>query len=126
MQQLDHYRAFRAIGYRAAESLCAARTLTAWEHAVYENRVRIRTEPETEDYFGVYGEPDTAREREQICASLSTHGCHCVITEYWAGAEWEIADSIGFCIYPDPLDPLENAYVPDMIQSALDHWSDAR
>lgn len=33
---------------------------------------------------------------------------------------WQHADSIGMCVYADPFDPFENAYVNDLMRNALD------
>ena len=38
-----------------------------------------------------------------------------------SGDKWEVVDSIGMCVYANPLDPFENCYVPDLMASALKH-----
>lgn len=105
---------------RAACALDHARILAAWREAEDAGHVRLRSEPEHECYFDVYGEPDDERERERISDLIDRLGCYWVVAEYLTeDDEWEQADSIGMCIYKDPECPFENCYVPGLMQSAL-------
>ena len=82
--------------------------------------VRLRAFPETESYFDVYGEPDSARERQEIIDQIDLHGCWLVESEFYADGQWHHADSVGMCVYARPLDPTENWYVEDLMKSAID------
>ncbi len=76
-------------------------------------------------YFDVFGKPDDEREYKQMCETLDRLGCYCVITEYFDGCpvcergSWEMADSLGMCVYENPLSPYENCYVIQMMQEAI-------
>jgi hypothetical protein len=95
-------------------------------------KVRLRAEPEQESYFDVYGEPEgytgihgkrvSAEDaHKELAEILDRDGAWVVIAEYRIGDdEWEHADSVGMCSYADPLDPVQNCYVADLMQSALD------
>lgn len=102
-----------------------------WNIAERAGLVRLRAEPEHENYFDVYGKPEgyedvngkqvlPEQERAQIQRSIELYGNYCVISEYFDEEEWQHADSIGFCVgYKNPLSPEENCYVPDLMRSAL-------
>jgi hypothetical protein len=61
------YRRFKETGGyctppgRAACALDKARTLAKWREAEADGRVRLRAEPERENYFDVYGKSDDER-----------------------------------------------------------------
>ena len=82
--------------------------------------VRLRAFPETESYFDVYGEPDSAQERQEIIDTIDLHGCWLIESEFYADGAWHHADSIGMCVYNRPLDPTENCYVEDLMKSAIE------
>ena len=82
--------------------------------------IRLRALPEIESYFDVYGEPDSAQERQEIIDTIDQHGCWFVISEYFADGAWHHADSIGMCVYARPLDPTENWYIEDLMRAAVD------
>ncbi len=116
---------------RAACALDSARTLANWREAEGAGLVRLRSEPEEENYFDVYGEPEayegangrrvTAEmAKAQIVETLENWGCFCVISEVFEDGEWVHADSIGFCVYEDPLDPFDNSYVVDLMAKAME------
>jgi len=83
--------------------------------------VRLRAEPEQESYFDVFGEPDSAEERQEIVDSINLHGCWWVVSEFRGDdGRWHRADSIGMCAgYQNVLDPEENDYVCDLMASAV-------
>jgi hypothetical protein len=82
--------------------------------------VRLRALPETESYFDVYGEPDSAQERQQIIDQIERTGCWCVISEFFADGRWHWCDSVGFCTgYENPMNPKENDYVLDLMRLAV-------
>jgi hypothetical protein len=81
--------------------------------------VRLRALPEIESYFDVYGEPDSAQERQEIIDQIDRDGCWFVISEYFTEGQWHHADSVGMCVYARPLDPAENCYVEDLMRSAV-------
>ena len=82
--------------------------------------VRLRAFPETDSWFDVYGEPDSAHERQEIIDQIDRNGCWLVVSEFYADGQWHHADSIGMCVYNRPLDPAENCYVEDLMKSAID------
>lgn len=81
--------------------------------------VRLRALPETESYFGVYGEPDSAQERHEIINQIESNGCWFVISEFYSDGAWHHADSVGMCVHSNPLDPSENCYVEGLMDSAI-------
>lgn len=128
----SQYLALRQAGYGAAESLSAAKTIVEFRAFEADGLVRLRAEDEEENYFSVYGEPEgyvdghgrrvsAKQEREEIIASIERDGLWICISEYFDGDEWQMADSIGMnCGYRNPLDPVANCYVPDLMRAALD------
>jgi hypothetical protein len=82
--------------------------------------VRLRALSETESYFDVYGEPDSAQERQEIIDQIEQNGCWFVVSEFFADGRWHHANSVGMCVYARPLDPAENCYVEDLMKSAID------
>lgn len=109
-----------------------AKTLEAWEPLEDAGLVRLTAEPEEESYFDVFGDPEgytrldgkrvTAVEAKQALeASIERDGCWYVMSEYWNGAEWVNADSIGMCAgYANPMDPFQNCYVVDLMRAAIE------
>lgn len=85
-----------------------------------DDQVRLRALPETESYFDVYGEPDDARERQDIIEQIERTGCWFVVSEFYADGAWHHADSVGMCAgYENPLDPAENWYIEDLMRAAI-------
>jgi hypothetical protein len=125
---------FRNQGFNASQSLRAAKTLARWKD--YENigLVKMEAIEEEENYFDVYGEPEgytdvhgkrhsAEDERKEIERQLNLHGCWIVRAMYRDSFDdaWQSADSVGMCAgYKNPLSPFENAYVTDLMQSAID------
>ena len=137
-QKCRLHKPFTLVGSDAKCSLDAARTLLAWQQAESDGLVRMRCEPEQENYFDVYGKPEpwkhgqtqeqATRETEEM---LERYGVWWTCSEWWDGNEWQMADSCGMHAgYKNPLDPFENCYVIDEMQSALDameaHYADER
>jgi hypothetical protein len=83
-------------------------------------QVRIRAFPETDSYFDVYGEPDSAQERQEMIDLIEQNGCWLVVSEFYSDGAWHHADSVGMCVYARPLDPAENCYVEDLMRAAID------
>ena len=94
----------------------AIETFRAFES---DGLVRLRALPEIESYFNVYGEPDSAQERQEIIDQIDRYGCWLVVSEFYADGSWHYADSVGMCVYSRPLDPAENYYVEDLMRSAV-------
>ena len=128
------YQAARKEGYGAAESLRIAKTQEVFHNLEYQGLVRLRAEPEEENYFDVYGEPtgyegangrrvSAEQERKETYDLINLHGCWCIFSE-WRGSEesdWERADSVGMCAgYKNVLSPIENRYVVDLMRAAID------
>lgn len=129
---LREFLKFRAAGYRSSEAFRAAKTCLTFRRLESAGLVRLRAEMEQECYFSVYGEPEgytdgygkrvsAKQEREDICQKLDRDGLWCVVSEWFDGDEWQVADSVGMCMgYRDPLSPLENCYAPDLMASAVE------
>tara|TARA_R110000868_G_scaffold99544_4_gene273954 strand:+ start:1568 stop:1906 length:339 start_codon:yes stop_codon:yes gene_type:complete len=81
--------------------------------------VRLRAFPETDSWFDVYGEPDSAQERQEIIDQIEQNGCWFVVSEFYADGQWHHTDSVSMCVYSRPLDPAENCYVEDLMRSAV-------
>lgn len=130
------YHQFRAAGYRADESLRSARIVSAfcapgveWDHDSDPDRfsdfapgddlgrVRIIAEPD-EDYDWEDLDNSVPRSVYERCARDGAWG---TVAQVWNGSEWEDVDSVwGNVGYDDPLDPVENCYVVDLMSAALD------
>jgi len=64
-------------------------------------------------------DPDpVARGRESRASEIT--GCWWIVASVATGDKWEHADSIGMCVYEDPLDPFQNCYVVDLMATALE------
>lgn len=129
------FQDFRAAGYRAIDAHRNARIAARFDelNATFSREiVRIRAEDEDESYFDDFGEPEeyvnefgktvsADEHRADIIHQIETYGCLCVISEYLdEDEEWQIAGSIGMCVgYKDACNPLENWYVPDLMQEAI-------
>jgi hypothetical protein len=132
--QDQYYTQFRKAGYLPIQALRASKTLLQWAELEDQDLVRLSAEPEQENYFDVYGEPDgyedgngrhvsAEQERKELEREIELNGCWVVYSEYRATPDdsWERADSIGICTgYRDPLSPFENDYVIDLMQAAVD------
>lgn len=133
------YRQARKAGYPASHALRVAKTVSRFQELKALGLVEMRAEPEDENYFDIYDEPEaytntygkrvTAKEaRKEIEDILERDGC------WWTGAywrlstkdEWELADSCGMHIgYSNVLDWQQNWYVPDEMRSAIDEYDKA-
>ena len=123
---LKHYRKFRTIGRTPKQAMRSARILTKWEALEYRGKVRIQTGHEEENYFDVYGEPDTEQERKYIVEAIEQHGICYVFTEYFSAGEWHQADAIGMCIYSKPCSPFENDYATDLMGECIEQYEKAK
>jgi hypothetical protein len=95
-------------------------TIEAFRASESDGLVRLRAFPETESYFDVFGEPDSAQERQEIIDQIESNGCWLVVSEFYADGQWHHADSVGMCVYARPLDPAENCYVEYLMRAAID------
>ena len=121
-QLLSYYRRFRSIGQKSQTALHSAKTLKEFKSLEFEGKARLRMEPEEENYFSVYGEPDTVEQRKEQEDILDRLGCWWVTSESSCPScgSWEHTDSIGMCAgYSNPLDPFENEYVIDLMAAAV-------
>ena len=105
---------------RAACAIDNARTLIEWEKAESAGLVRLVAEPERDSMADVFGDEIAKREAQ----SVERWGCWVVFSEVNAGSQstgdqWQMCDSIGMCVYQNPLDPFQNCYVIDLMASAL-------
>ena len=130
---------FMRVGFDAADSLKAARTILEFKRAEADGLVRMRAEPEQESYFDVYGDEELRhaernghsiphdQARKELCELLDRYGVWWTVAEWFDGEEWQQAESCGMHAgYKDPLDPFENCYVVQEMQSALDALADHR
>lgn len=128
-QFIQDYARFRAngggiVGQSALWAWKDAHTLQLWRERESDGQVRIVAEPEVENYFDSYGEPDGIKERAELEALLERYGCWWVAAEYFDGSNWICADSVGMCAgYADPTDPFQNCYVTQLMRTALDQLS---
>lgn len=90
----------------------------AWDEAEENGLVRIVVEPEEDNYFDVYGEPDTSEERNDIIEQIDRDGLNHFASQYRKRRidEWETADSIGMVIG----DLASSGYEDDLKRAALD------
>lgn len=105
--------------------------IAEWNQAERAGLVRLRAEPEDENYFDLYGLPTgyhtsegewvTPEEAyEEMARTIELYGCCRVVSQYFDGEKWQCAGSIGMCIgYHKPLSPEENWYVPHLMRQAL-------
>lgn len=122
---------FMLVGRDAECSLRSAKTILAFRQLESDGLVRMRCEPEEESYFDVYGKPELewrnghtlSREEtdKNLEALLELDGVWWTVAEWFDGYEWQQADSCGMHAgYKNPLDPFENCYVIQEMQSAID------
>ena len=121
-QVVSEYRKFRAIGERAEHALRSAKILVAFRNLEEKGKARIVAEPEDDNYFDVFGEPETQKERDEICRIIERDSIWYVKAEKLCCKKcgtFETKDGIGMCIYNDPTSPYENSYVIDLMASCL-------
>lgn len=134
-QLLNVYRKFREhspsmlVGRNAELALRNAKILLKFQELESEGKVQIYSEEENENYFDVFGEPDTEQQRKRIVDSLETYGCYWVASKVrekcdcCGNDEWDTVDSIGMCVgYKDAESPFENPYVIDLMAAAVEHF----
>lgn len=108
----------------AEQALRASKIQDQWSALESQGLVRLLAENEEENYFDCFGTPDSEKERKAIEASIDRYGNYCIVSEYFDGEEWQLADSVGHCAgYKNVLDPRENWYVTDLMESAIDKAS---
>ena len=110
------------VGERASSDLRDAKTIVAFEEKCQEGRVRIRLEPETDHPWDVYGTPESEYEKRAQQDSFERNGVWIAISEYKCPCcgQWTVADSIGMLAgYENPLCPIENGYITDLMDAAL-------
>lgn len=132
------YAEARQAGYSAKHALHTAKTLESWYCLESASAVRLRAEPEEERYIDVYGKPEAFTDGnghfhsaedalKDLYDTLERWGCWYLVAEYSidGGESWEHADSIGMCVYADPLDWRENWYVPDLMANTISEHAKA-
>ena len=128
------YQQFRSAGYQAHVALSSAKSCVEFME-LGNGKVRIIAEPEFENYFDALGEPEgytdihgkhhsAEEERKTIEQSIERNGIYCIVAKYRdeETGKWESADSVGMCIYDNPLSPFENCYVADLMRSAVEAY----
>ena len=130
---MNTYKRSRKNGYAAMEAKLIADTEDRFEQLEQDDLVRIIATPEYENYFSVYGEPEAYQDRngrrvsaeqarKELVEMIDRDGCWYVSSQYRCVecGKWETADGIGMCCgYSNPCDPVENPYVVDLMQSAI-------
>jgi hypothetical protein len=129
------HKPFMLSGRDAECSLSSARTILRFRELESEDLVRMRAEPEEESYLDVYGDDELRhaernghpipydQARKELIEMLDRDGVWWTVAEWRASEddEWEQADSCGMHAgYKDVLDPFQNCYVIDEMQSAID------
>jgi len=122
------YNKFRAaqmggiVGEDAKSCLWRAKTLAAFKSLESRGLARLQMNEEQESYFDVYGEPDTKSDKKRIIESIENLGLYYVYTQTRCNCcgKWETVDSIGMCIYNNPLDPFENDNIISLMDAAID------
>ena len=108
------------VGRCAEMCLRDARTIAQFRDMEWQGLVRINSTPEQENYFDVYGRDDNEGDQKRMEETVRRLGCVCVLTEYKdESGEWQLADSIGMCVYENPESPFENCYVSQLMESAI-------
>lgn len=90
-----------------------------WDKAEASGLVRLRFEPEHENYFDVYGEPEDAEERVELCRVIDTFGLWWCVAEFLSQDDgvWQSAGSIGM-LFGNDLDD-SNPYITELKAAAL-------
>lgn len=115
---------FMLVGHDAECSLGSAKTLLAFRELESRGLVRMRAEPEQENYFDVFGDDGTPAQRKRTEEIIEQLGCWWTVSEWFDGDEWRHADSCGMHTgYKNPLDPFENCYVIQEMRAAVDAWN---
>ena len=129
------HKPFMLVGRDAECSLSAARTILRFLELESDGLVRMRAEPEEESYFDVYGDGELhhaernghpipyEQAKKELIEMLDLHGVWWTVAEWRPdeNCEWFQADSCGMHAgYEDALDPFENCYVVQEMQSAID------
>ena len=126
------YLKARKAGYPASQAYHAAKIVHEFNQ---RDDVRIRCEDEQSSYFDVYGEPEgytdiygrwhsPEQERKEIEDRIERLGLWVVYSEALdpQTGEFEMVDSVGMNEgYRDPCDWLENCYVPQLMQAAIEY-----
>lgn len=126
------YKKFRSAGYDPKQALHSAKIVAAFNILESEGLVRMRAEPEKENYMEVYGKSEgytkangthvsTEQAQKELCEILDRDGCWWTCSEIFVDEKWEMVDSCGMHTgYKNPLCPVENCYVVDEMQAAID------
>lgn len=132
--QCRQRKPFMLVGRDAACSLSAAKTILRFRELESRGLVRMRAEPEQENYFDVFGDPEAytnaqghkvsgEQAKADLIAALDRDGVWWTCSEWFDGEEWNHADSCGMHAgYSNPLDPFENCYVIDEMAEAIRQW----
>lgn len=107
------------VGRQAEMCLRDARAIAEFETLASAGLVRITSEDECENYFDVYGREDNERDQKRMEETIRRMGCVRVVSEWFDGSEWQMADSIGMCVYDRPESPFENCYVVELMREAI-------
>lgn len=123
------YRQSRVNGWKPKNALSAARTLADWRKLEWfegmeeSDTACVRLRAEYDLCYELDEEFENEKQKQEAIRLIDQLGVYGVISEYWdfEREEWIHADSIWGCAaYQNVLDPFENMYVVDLMQSAID------
>ena len=94
--------------------------MRTWKEYEAAGLARVECEPECDDYFEVFGDPDTKEERKEIENMMERHGCWWYAYEVRASKSdaWECGASLGMVI--GDLEAVERESLQDEALSRLD------
>jgi hypothetical protein len=121
-EEIENFKKFRSGGMKAINAFFSAKTLCEFKALEEIGQARIKIQYEEENYFHVFGEPESEKERRYIVATIEKFGLWYVKAEVKCPCcgQWEHVEGIGMIIANDPADPYENEYAIDLMQAAID------
>jgi len=119
MNKQKMYKKFRECGHDPLDSYRAMQIYSEFKQLEFLDKVKIELFNEFDNYFDVYGEPDTEKERQDIIDQINNLGCFYASGMYKNKREWELADSIGFLIYNRPDDPFDNFQIIYLMDATI-------
>lgn len=112
---------FIDVGYNSQAAHENALLIEQFKRLEDTGRARIIAEPEVNNYFDVYGEPDDPEEKQDIIDLIEREGIYYVLVQVCCKCcgQWKTVDSIGMII-GNPTDPVNNPYYADLARAAID------
>lgn len=131
-QTLNNYYSLLREKFPPHRALILASIATKFEERAWlREDVRLRVEPEKEDFFSVFGYPpaytdhngprqDAVTERHLIETSIKTFGVNRVVSEFFDGEEWIEADEWRWVIAPNILNFKHHPEIINLMATALE------